>query len=485
MDTEIIPLAEDFPPASRPDWERAALKALKGEPLERLRRRTTDGFAVDGLGTPAEGDPAARAGAPADPERPWDIRTVVDHPHPERANADVLQDLENGAASVLVRLDPSGAVGVAAGSAQDLGRVLGGVLLDLAPVALEAGWMAPVAADWLAELAKGGPASPLAMHMDPLGTWAREGVSPGPVGAHLRAAAETAARHAPTYPRASFFLADGRPVHEAGGSEGWELGFAAAAALAYARGMEAEGVEAPWSKIVLGLSADVEHLTTVAKLRAARVIWSKMTTACGAQAPARIEARSSRRMLAAQDSWTNLLRLTAAGFGAAVAGAEAVILEPFTTPLAGAALRPGALARRQARNIQLVLMEEAGLGRVADAAGGAGYVEALTDGLARAGWAALQAIEAGGGLEQALASGSLAAAIAEARDARRTAYADGGLGLIGVTRFPNAQDEPPAMEAVDPAPVAAPDARRPGPDSQCPALAPVRWAEPFEQETAR
>jgi methylmalonyl-CoA mutase len=148
---------------------------------------------------------------------------------------------------------------------------------------------------------------------------------------------------------------------------------------------------------VLGLSADVEPLTTAAKLRAARVIWGKVTAACGSAASARIEARSSRRMLARMDAWSNLLRLTAAGFGAAAGGAEAVVLEPFTAPLVGPGQRPGALARRQARNIQLVLMEEAGLGRVADAAGGAGYVEALTDGLARAGWAALQAIEAGAG----------------------------------------------------------------------------------------
>jgi methylmalonyl-CoA mutase N-terminal domain/subunit len=61
------------------------------------------------------------------------------------------------------------------------------------------------------------------------------------VEAHLRAAAETAARHAATYPKATLFLASGRPVHEAGGSEGWELGFAAAAALAYARAMTEPG----------------------------------------------------------------------------------------------------------------------------------------------------------------------------------------------------------------------------------------------------
>lgn len=480
MDQEIIPLAADFPPAAQEAWERAALKALKGEPLERLRNRTADGLVLDALQPAGEAAAAARGTAAGDPERPWALRTIVDHPDPARAGADALQDLENGAASLLLTVDPSGARGVAAGSATDLGRALEGVLLDLAPVALDAGWLGPVAGDWLAELAKGGPAAPLALHMDPLGTWAREGVSPGPVEAHLTAAAETAARHAPTYPRATLFLASGRPVHEAGGSEGWELGFAAAAALAYARAMTEAGVEDPWGRIVLGLSADVEPLATAAKLRAARVIWGKLTSACGVAAPARVEARSSQRMLARMDAWSNLLRLTAAGFGAAVGGADAVVLEPFTAPLAGPGQRPGGLARRQARNIQLVLMEEAALGRVSDAAGGSGYLETLTDGLARAGWAALQAIERAGGLQAALAGGVVQDAAEAARDERAADYRDGRLALVGVTRFPNAKDEPPALETVEISVAAGPEVRRPGADSVCRPLTPVRWAEAFE-----
>jgi methylmalonyl-CoA mutase len=480
MDQEIIPLAADFPPATREAWERAALKALKGEPLERLRSRTADGLVLDALQPTGEARPAARGAAGSDPERPWEVRTIVDHSDPVRAGAEALHDLENGAASLLLTVDPSGARGVAAGSVGGLGRALEGVLLDLAPVALDAGWLGPVAGGWLAELAKGGPAAPLALHMDPLGTWALDGVSPGPVEAHVAAAAETAARHAATYPKATFFLASGRPVHEAGGSEGWELGFAAAAALAYARAMTEAGVADPWDRIVLGLSADVEHLATAAKLRAARVIWGKMTAACGSSAPARIEARSSRRMLARMDAWSNLLRLTAAGFGAAAGGADAVVLEPFTAPLTGTGERPGALARRQARNIQLVLMEEAGLGRVSDAAGGSGFLEALTDGLARAGWAAFQAIERAGGLRAALAAGVVQDAAEAARDERAAEYADGRRALVGVTRFPNATDEPPALETAAASGAAGPDMGRPGADSVCRPLAPVRWAEAFE-----
>jgi hypothetical protein len=145
-----------------------------------------------------------------------------------------------------------------------------------------------------------------------------------------------------------------------------------------------------WGGIVLGLSADADYFATLAKLRAARLIWDRLTSACGVTVAARIEARSSRRMLTAQDPWTNMLRQTAAGVGAALGGADAIQLGCFTDALG----RPTPFARRQSRNAQLVLMEESHLGRVADPAGGAWFLESLTDDLARRAWARFQAIEA-------------------------------------------------------------------------------------------
>src|SRR5690606_23999473 len=136
------------------------------------------------------------------------------------------------------------------------------------------------------------------------------------------------------------------------------------------------------------------------------------------------------------DPWSNLLRLTAAGFGAGAGGADAVVLEPFTRPLGA----PDPLARRQARNTQLVLMEEAHTGRVADPAGGAFFLERLTDDLARAGWAAFQQIEAAGGLAAALSSGLVAERAAQDRDALLAAIDTGEASVIGVTAFRAAEE---------------------------------------------
>ncbi|MFN3513895.1 MAG: methylmalonyl-CoA mutase family protein [Phenylobacterium sp.] len=470
---DFASLTAAFPPAQDSDWRALVEKTLKGAPLDSLRRATAEGLPIEPLYPMAQA-PAAFTPRPHDVERAWDLRIVTAHPDPARANREILADLEGGAASALVRIDPTGATGVAVGSAGDLARSLEGVLLELAPVGLDAGFLGPKAADWLASLAKASPRAKLLFHLDPLSAFAESGASPGPIESHLVSAATVAARLADTYPEARLFLASGRVVHEAGGGEAAELAFAMAAAVAYAKAVVRAGLsmEQALRGVVIGLAADADYFLVIAKLRAARLLWERIAEACGAPMPAMIEACSSRRMLTAKDPWTNMLRLTAAGFGAAVGGADAVVLGAFTDALG----LPTAFGRRQSRNTQLVLMEEAHIGRVADPAAGSGYVEALTDQIARAAWAQFQAIEAAGGLAAALSAGLVVEAVAKARTAREAEPPK----IVGVTAFPPAQDAPVEVERPSPRAVEAPSPRLPGPDSACPPLTPIRLAQPHE-----
>ncbi|PIC02262.1 methylmalonyl-CoA mutase family protein [Caulobacter sp. X] len=456
-------------------------KTLKGQSFDdALTTATPDGVTIQPLYTAKDGVAVARDLRIRDAERPWDLRVRAAHPDPARVAKDVLTDLEGGAASVLLQLDPTGKNGVAVGSADDLAKALSGVLLDLAPVALDAGFLGPKAADWLGALAKAAPNAPLAFHLDPLTAFMQAGVSPGPIESHVFNAATVATRLAAAYAKASLFLATGRAVHEAGGSNVEELAAMTAAALAYAKALTRSGLstEEAFGRIVLGVSLDGEYFTGVAKIRAAKAMWARLTEACGVSVPAKIEARSSRRMLAKADAWTNLLRLTSAGFAGAVGGADAIVLDAFTDAIG----LPTAFARRQARNTQLVLMEESNLGRVADPAGGAWYLDSLTDQLARAAWNDFQAIEAAGGIIKAQESGFIASGVAKTRAAQEAAYADKTRKILGVTVFPNADDKPPEVETPDPAAFAVPgpDIRLPGPDSKCPALTPIRFAAAFE-----
>ena len=466
-------LAAGFPPASEQVWDGLVRKTLKERPPESLNGATVEGLPLRPLYRPAA-DARPLLG-PRDPARPWDVRTLTRHPDPLQANRELLADLAGGAASVIVRIDPEGRDGVSVGSADGLAQVLDGVELELAPVALDAGFLGPRAADWLHALAKSSPAARLLLHLDPLSAFAGAGASPGPVECHLIAAATVAARLSQSYPKAGLFLASGRIVHEAGGGEAAELAFAAASGLAYAKALVRAGltIDAAFAGVTLGLAADCDVFLSLAKLRAGRLVWARIAEACGAPASVRIEARASRRMLAAQDAWTNMLRLTAAGFAAAAGGADAVALGSFTDPRG----LPTAFARRQSRNTQLVLMEEAHVGRVADPAAGSGYVEALTDQLAKAAWDRFQAIEAAGGIVPALVSGLVARDVEAACAAREAA---GKPRIVGVTAFPPETDVAPEVERAEPRPVEAPSPRLPGPDGACPPLPPMRLSESYE-----
>jgi methylmalonyl-CoA mutase len=484
MSAPVIPLADDFAPATREAWLKLVDKTLKGADLSSLTRRTDDGLPIKPLYRAADAAaPARPVRAQGEGERAWDVRVLVAHPDPDRANAEALADLEGGASSVVLRIDPTGQSGIAIGSADGLSHALEGVVVELASVGLDAGFLGVQAADWLGAAAKAAPGARLEFNLDPLSALAEAGSSPGSIEAHLIAGANAGARLAEPYPKARLFQASGRVVHEAGGGEALELGFAAATALAYAKALARAGLSTSeaFARISLGLTVDGDYFVSTAKLRAARVIWSRLAAACGAKAPAWIEARSSRRMIARKDPWTNMLRLTEAGFAGAVGGADAVILGCFTDAIG----LPTAFARRQSRNTQLVLMEEAGLGHVADPAGGAWFLETLTDELARAGWSAFQAIESEGGAAAALTAGHVARVVHAVRDARQAAIRAGEVKIVGVTAFPNPADGPVAIETPDVSAFATdgPSPRLPGPGATCPPLTAIRLAAPFEEAT--
>src|SRR5690606_4600015 len=247
----------------------------------------------------------------------------------------------------------------------------------------------------------------------------------------------------------------------------------AANAVALIRAAVAAGMSAEQALkgTILGVSVDQEYFDGLAKVRALRLIWRSISLAFGVEIPAVIEARSSRRMLSARDPWPNLLRLTAAGFAGAVGGADAVVLDG----LSRANGRPDVFARRQARNAQAVLMEEANLGRVDDPAAGSWFLDARTRDLAEAGWAEFQHIEGEGGLIVALRTGDIQDRVSAARAEREAALADGHMQMVGVTKFVDPEPRPAPFEP-------GPERAVPAGGDACGPLIPLRFAEPFESQ---
>lgn len=465
-----MPKTAAFPVPTPADWRPLAEQALRDRPLESLIHLDADGLPVRPLYAAATGVTALFAPRPSQADgRPWDLRAQVEADDPAEANRQVLAELEGGAASVIL----SGAV---LADSEPLGRALDGVALELAPVGLDAGLDGPDAANALAVAAKGAPRAKLMFHMDPVSAFAATGEAPRSMEEHLTLAANTAARHAGAYPEARFFLASGRAVHEAGGSIVQELAFAASSAVALIGSAIAAGMPAEQAVrgTILGVAVDQEYFDGLAKVRALRLIWRSICTAYGVEAEAVIEARSSRRMLSARDPWPNLLRLTAAGFAGSVGGADAVVLDAFTR----ASGLPDDFARRQARNTQLVLMEEAHLGRVDDPAAGSWYLDQRTRELAEAAWAEFQWIQSEGGVVECLRGHLIQPRVARTRQGLEAALAGGTAHLVGVTKF------------VDPEPRPAPATPRPAPTPEgggdaCVPLTPMRLSAAPEQGAAR
>jgi len=314
------------------------------------------------------------------------------------------------------------------------------VLLDLAPVALDTGGADTGAAAAYLDLA-GGLADPAALlgtlGLDPIGLRARTGVGPD-VASIVPLAQRVAAEH----PLVRAIVVDGLPVHAAGSADAQELGFTMAAGVAYLRALTDAGLDVATAARLLEFryAATDEQFPTIAKLRAARRLWSRVLEASGAADAEgqRQHAVSAPTMFTRRDPYVNLLRGTIAGFAAGVGGADAVTVAPFDDAVGAAT----PFSRRVARNTQALLIQEAHLARVVDPAGGGWLVESLTDALARAGWAFFQEIEAAGGAVVALDSGLLAARVAAVRATREKAVATRRTPITGVSEFPDLAEKP-------------------------------------------
>jgi methylmalonyl-CoA mutase len=474
-----LSLAAEFPPATHEQWRKLVDGVLKGAPFEkRLVAKTYDGLAIAPL---YARDPQARPVVGRTAGAAWGIMQRVDHPDPGAANAEALHDLENGATGLSpVFAGSVGAYGYGLAAREEaLSRALDGIHLDAGiALDLDAGAQSEDAARLVVALVKDRGIAPAATGIrfgfDPVGAAALAGGSPLPWSALApRLGAAISDLRTQGF-RGPFAAADGRVVHNAGGSEAQELAYALAVAVAYLRALETGGIalDAARGTIYFRLAADADQLLTIAKLRALRKLWARVEEACGlTPAPVFVAAETAWRMMTRRDPHVNMLRSTIAVVSAGLGGADAVTVLPFTMALG----LPDRLARRMARNTQLVLLEESSLAKVADPAAGSGGVEHLTGELAGAAWTLFQEIERSGGAFAALEQGVIQTKVAAVRAERQAAVARRKDPLTGTSDFPNLAEAPVKVLDVPPAavpPCAAALKLEPLPS--------IRLAEPFE-----
>ena len=474
--TDDLPLAAEFPPASREDWLKLVRAALKDRPLERLTARTYDGIPIEPLyARAADARPiAGRRG-------PWAVQARVDHPDPAVANAEALHELANGATGLtLVFAGSIGAYGYGLpGDAKSVARILEGVHLDAIAIELQTAEPTRDAADHVAALVKSRGHAPDAVNIrfghDAIGAHSLTGTLPIPYRDLMPRFAEHVGSLAKQGFTSPLTAADGRIIHNAGGSEAQELAYVVAVAVAYLRALEGAGtaLDAARRMIEFRLSADADQFLTIAKFRALRALWARVEQACGlTPKPTFVSAETAWRMMTKRDPWVNMLRTTIAAFSAGVGGADALTVLPFTSAIG----LPDRFARRVARNAELLLLEESNVAKVADPTAGSGGIEDLTDKLSRAAWTLFQEIEAAGGAPSALESGFIQEKVGKVRAAHEAATAQRKDALTGTTDFPNLTEAPVQVLDLKPVPLGLPVA-----NIAYPALTPIRLAEPFER----
>lgn len=440
-----LPLSQGFDGRDEAAWRAAIDRVLKGGDFaKRLVSKTADGIALQPLYMQAADKlpvTSVHAG------RPWHLAQRIDHPDSDAANKLALEDLENGADTLVLVFASSHTArgfGLKADSANGLATVLKDVALNMIALRIEVGDTGQQCANALADLVAQQGLSPADLNIN-------FGLAPlaqlMTTGQRMIGWPETAEKLAGTVSGLAakgftgpFVSCDARPVSEAGGSEAQELAVAIASAVEYLRGLEAAGLSLADAAETLSftLAIDAGQFEGIAKLRALRKLWARVQQVSGLDTkPAKIHAETAWRMATKRDAGVNMLRATMATFTAGIAGADSLTVLPHTS----AHGLPDAFARRIARNTQTVLLEESNLWRVADPSAGAGATETLTDNLCQTAWALFQEIEREGGLVASLTAGAVQARIAAVADDRAKRLATRREPITGSSEFPQL-DEP-------------------------------------------
>lgn len=472
--------AADFPPATLAQWLKLVETVLKGASFdEKLVAKTYDGLRIEPLYARAAD---ARPVAGRAPGTAWQVMARIDHPNPAAANAQALHELENGATGLsLVFAGSIGAYGygLPAGE-QALARVLDGVHLDAIAIELDLSAPTKDAAPQLAELVRKRGLAPdkiaIRFGHDPISAHTSIGSSPLPWPELAPRFAEHVAELAGLGFKGPLAAADGRLIHNAGGSEAQELAYVLSVAVAYLRALEAAGIALDDARRMTGfrLAADADQFLTMAKFRALRKLWARVEQACGlAPQPAFVSAETAWRMTTRRDPYVNMLRATIAVLAAGVGGADAIGVLPFTNAIG----LPDTFARRIARNTQLILLEESNLAKVADPAAGSGAAEDLTAKLCATAWTLFQEIERASGAWAALEKGMLQKKVAAVRAEHEKAVATRKGALTGASAFPDIHEAPVAVLDVAPVHMTADFP----PLVKIESLPCIRLAAPFEE----
>jgi methylmalonyl-CoA mutase len=415
----------DFSKTDKHSWLRRAERELKGRPYEEVLFRPATSVQMEPYYTSGEvNESDLKIIQQAQKQNPgWLTIPIVTFDEAGAVNSRILQQLAGGAEGLWLSCGDHDL------DTLDLTKTLFSVRLTDTPVYFASSVPPPSLIEEILHgsgyYLKGG-----VVH-DPLATWMRAGTSTQ--GAYDQIAQAITATQAMREFRC--FGVESHVFHESGADTVQELAFTLASFVTYMDQLTDRDVPAllAATRFVFSVSVGTDYLTEIAKLRALRYLYRKITDAYALpaeQCQAFVHAQSSRLYQSAHSPHTNLVRRTSEAMSAVVGGCDALSIEPHDALYD----TPSDFSERIARNISLLLKNEALLDRVADPAAGAYYLELETQKLATAAWDLFLEIEQQGGLVKAFEKNIIQEEIKKLWHSRVEEYHNGRV-LVGANKY--------------------------------------------------
>ncbi|WP_312015580.1 methylmalonyl-CoA mutase [Bradyrhizobium liaoningense] len=476
------------------EWKNIAEKELKGDPA-RLVRRTPENIVIKPVYTAADLNgidhmdslpgmwPFVRGPrATMYAGRPWTIRQYAGFSTAEASNTFYRAALASGQKGLSVAFDLAthrgydsdhprvvgdvGKAGVAIDSVEDMKILFDGIPLGETSVSMTMnGAVIPILATFIvAGEEQGVPREALSgtIQNDILKEFMVRNTYIYPPQPSMRIIADIIAYTAQHMPRFNSISISGYHMQEAGATLVQELAFTLADGREYVRSALAKGLNVDdfAGRLSFFFAIGMNFFMEAAKLRAARLIWSRVMAEFQPKKQSslmlRTHCQTSGVSLQEQDPYNNIVRTAYEALAAVLGGTQSLHTNSFDEAIA----LPTEFSARIARNTQLILQHETGVTDVVDPLAGSYYIERLTDNLAREAWQLMEEIEKMGGMARAIATGWPKRLIEESATRKQAAVDRGDQVIVGVNRYRLEQEEPIDILEIDNSSVRASQIRR-------------------------
>ena len=452
------------------DWKKLVRKETKGGKLEDLIWDTPEGIKIKPLYThediknfkyqdsPPGTFPFLRGPrATMYTNKPWTIRQYAGFSTAKESNRFYKQALKNGQMGLSVAFDLAthrgydsdharvvadvGATGVAIDSVEDMKILFKDIPLEKMSVSMTMnGAVLPILACFIVTAEEQGVAQKKisgTIQNDILKEFMVRNTFVYPPKPSMRIVADIIAYASKKMPKFNSISISGYHMQEAGANQVQELAYTLGDGLEYVRAALNRGLKiddfAP--RLSFFFSVGMNFFMEIAKLRAARVLWSEIISQFKPKNPMslalRTHCQTSGVSLTEQDPYNNIVRTTIEAMAAVFGGTQSLHTNSFDEALA----LPTDFSSRIARNTQLILAEESGISKVVDPLGGSYFLENLTNSLITQSKKLLREVENVGGMTKAVEKGIPKMRIEESAAKHQARVDNNQQTIVGVNKY--------------------------------------------------